>query len=502
MNANSNNEMEYFPLVSRLESPLWVSLVCTGGEKKYYQKALGWDFSIDNYKYENRTHQIGKPDAIRLVDVIDEFAREGDFYGFYLERCERGVHALLNRAENVFQLSLSEFPEKRGSLFSPLNDVFQLMLENMPFLASLVLIQNRLETELRQNLAAEFNVEPDSRKVNEFLGVVMVAPKQSNFVKESRNVLRLAAEVQKITGSKTVTFDQLPLSLQQEIDQHIFEFGWLGTFTFFNDPYSREDIITRINLNLKRDPSRILNETISREQTALSLADRAIETISDSELRKLLHYAREYLFWRFERVDAFFKAEVLTRGLQEQIAREMGIARNEIPLLVYQELLDWFDGESSIPEESERLLRKQLGINYYVTDGKHRFELGRPIDFTIDPDLRQSVFDVGLEGTTACQGHVKGTVKIVRSVADIHKVHEGDILVTSMTTPDLMLAIEKAAAIITDEGGILCHAAIISRELNIPCVIGTNKATKSLQDGDLIELNADSDIGLVTLLQH
>lgn len=74
------------------------------------------------------------------------------------------------------------------------------------------------------------------------------------------------------------------------------------------------------------------------------------------------------------------------------------------------------------------------------------------------------------------------------------KVKEGDILVTFMTTPVFVPAMEKAAAIVTDEGGILCHAAIVSRELGIPCVIGTKIATKVLKDGDFVEVDANRGI--------
>ena len=78
------------------------------------------------------------------------------------------------------------------------------------------------------------------------------------------------------------------------------------------------------------------------------------------------------------------------------------------------------------------------------------------------------------------------------------KVNKGDILVASMTTPDYIPAMKKAAAIITDEGGITCHAAIIAREFNIPCIIGTKNATKTLKDNNIIEVNANN--GTITIL--
>ncbi len=70
----------------------------------------------------------------------------------------------------------------------------------------------------------------------------------------------------------------------------------------------------------------------------------------------------------------------------------------------------------------------------------------------------------------------------------------GDILVTTMTRPDFMQLMRKAKAVVTDEGGIICHAAIVSRELGIPCIIGTKNATKILNTGDQIEMDLKTGI--------
>ncbi len=101
-----------------------------------------------------------------------------------------------------------------------------------------------------------------------------------------------------------------------------------------------------------------------------------------------------------------------------------------------------------------------------------------------------------ITGTIACKGKAIGKVIVLsyRQSSDhsakIKSMEQGDILVTEMTRPNIIVACEKAGAIITDEGGILCHAAIVSRELKIPCVIGTRTATTLLHDGDYVEVNA------------
>jgi len=95
-----------------------------------------------------------------------------------------------------------------------------------------------------------------------------------------------------------------------------------------------------------------------------------------------------------------------------------------------------------------------------------------------------------LKGTPASLGTVKGKVKILRDPSESHKVKKGDILVVEMTDPLYMTAIMKAGGIITNIGGMLSHAAIVSRELKIPCLVGTENATEILTEDQLIVLDA------------
>ncbi len=99
-----------------------------------------------------------------------------------------------------------------------------------------------------------------------------------------------------------------------------------------------------------------------------------------------------------------------------------------------------------------------------------------------------------IRGFTAYAGKAKGAVKIIISRKDYGKMKKGDILVAVNTNPDYSPIIKKAAAIVADEGGLLCHAAIVSREFKIPCVVGTKIATQVLKDGNLVEVDANKGI--------
>ena len=100
-----------------------------------------------------------------------------------------------------------------------------------------------------------------------------------------------------------------------------------------------------------------------------------------------------------------------------------------------------------------------------------------------------------LQGQGAAPGIASGRVVVIRDVKDTGSVKEGDILVTKMTSPDMVPAMRKVAAIITDEGGLTCHAAIVSRELGTPAVVGTKTATHVLTNGQLITV--DGEKGLI-----
>jgi pyruvate,water dikinase len=96
-----------------------------------------------------------------------------------------------------------------------------------------------------------------------------------------------------------------------------------------------------------------------------------------------------------------------------------------------------------------------------------------------------------VQGQGAAPGIASGRVVIIRDVKDTGKVKEGDILVTRMTNPDMVPAMRKVAAIVTDEGGMTCHAAIVSRELGTPAVVGTKTATKVLTNGQLVTVDGE-----------
>lgn len=131
---------------------------------------------------------------------------------------------------------------------------------------------------------------------------------------------------------------------------------------------------------------------------------------------------------------------------------------------------------------------------YDKDDGKLYIVQSRPVT-TLKEEVKTEEAEmteemkVLLKGLGASPGIGAGKVVIIFEADEIDKVKEGDILVTTMTNPDMVPAMKRAAAIVTDEGGRTCHAAIVSRELGIPAVVGTKEATKVLKDGMMITVD-------------
>lgn len=151
-----------------------------------------------------------------------------------------------------------------------------------------------------------------------------------------------------------------------------------------------------------------------------------------------------------------------------------------------------FDREPDLAEIKERYK------NFvYITDEVE--EIIDLKDFLKDNPQYKFYFDKiedsnQVKGQIAYKGLVKGKVRILKRKNQVSEFKEGEVLVSPMTTPDFVPAMKRALAFVTDEGGIGCHAAIISRELKVPCVIGTKVATQVFEDGDMVEVDADKGI--------
>ncbi|QQR78086.1 MAG: hypothetical protein IPJ68_03265 [Candidatus Moraniibacteriota bacterium] len=182
--------------------------------------------------------------------------------------------------------------------------------------------------------------------------------------------------------------------------------------------------------------------------------------------------------------------------LAEEELHARGLDPSVLPYMTLQELLS---GAAEVASQRMSLSHRRKFFVYQVLDGAEN------VSFVSDPAAVIATLEHvddhdGVRGQTVFQGNVKGIARIVYSIDEKKEFNMGDILVSINSNPSLLPLIHKCGAIITDEGGIMCHAAIVAREMKKPCIIGTKIATQVLHDGDLVEVDADH--GVVMILER
>jgi phosphohistidine swiveling domain-containing protein len=207
---------------------------------------------------------------------------------------------------------------------------------------------------------------------------------------------------------------------------------------------------------------------------------------------KLKNEGREFLN------SIFFGAAAVLPRLWQAFAERFDVAERVLQQYTQEEILDLYDGKTVAEDE----IKRRDDVFYVKGIGESRVcKTGADARKDVETFLGEG--DDGaqeiLKGKTANKGIVRGRVSVFKMGYDtfhtlterIDAMAKGDILIAETTSPEYITACQKAAAIVTDQGGMLSHAAIVSREMNIPCVVGTGNATGALHTGDLVEVDAD-----------
>lgn len=207
-------------------------------------------------------------------------------------------------------------------------------------------------------------------------------------------------------------------------------------------------------------------------------------------LRTLIKISEDFTWWQDERKKSTYFNTHIGNSILTEIAKRTGY--------------DLMELKYALPSEIEHIIFKKLPTRKILqersegcavlSDETHCEAITRKKDSYLKKIIlgNKTSNDIqDFRGLSASTGRAVGKVKILKSATEVGKVNKGNILVAVMTRPDYISAMKKAAAIITNEGGITSHAAIVSRELGIPCIIGTKIATEVLKDGDMVEVDAN-----------
>jgi phosphohistidine swiveling domain-containing protein len=278
------------------------------------------------------------------------------------------------------------------------------------------------------------------------------------------------------------------LELKKEFDAHLEKFGWLELLNYVGAPLTLERLLDQIKTSA------------ATPKTAHQLSLHALSI----ELKHLLQTAADIGFVRQGAAEVSSLLQFKVRRLLEETAEKLGLTYREMLHLIPREISDGLTGRKS-KDDLKTLIARRAGGNWFIFAQPGTEKVVVIDDMNDIQTLTKLMLPAAgedtdmLMGQIGNKGKVQGRVSVIMATDDFHKFKEGNILVTTMTTPDFVILMQKSIAIVTDIGGMLSHASIVSRELGKPCVIGTKFATQILHDGDLVEVDADN--GVVKILE-
>ncbi len=322
-------------------------------------------------------------------------------------------------------------------------------------------------------------------------------------VRAAQLVLTTPAELDQVSMERTAWLQLLQRhDGEAELDdavvlQHVRNFPWLA----FNT-YDDADVLDFFRLKRAQyrasgaDPAVDLAALLAAKDEVIRQQAELLAQVPDERAGYLAGVLRWASQERLNLKWFWAGCEYLVRNLLNELADRIGISLHEFVHTYKRADISAFlrtGSTLSRPELKRRLHR----VSYLVTGQRLFFYSGEQAE-RLEAELVDRALpdqDV-LHGTPAYPGDVIGPVKIIKvdDLAalrqDFERFEDGDVLVTTMTQPNILMIMQRASAVLTDEGGITSHAAVLCRELGIPCVIGLHNATTQLHEGELVVVQA------------
>lgn len=243
----------------------------------------------------------------------------------------------------------------------------------------------------------------------------------------------------------------------------------------------------------------IKEEDVNKEKIIISKEEAVKELRLTKEELYNFDLLSDMAYVKSLRADCRQFLNVLLNKIIDRLAEAWGTKNEYLETLTIKEVCEIIEQRKDIPSD----LKSRYSHSLFIQKDSEDYEViyGDAVTIFLDEKLihNPKKEKEELKGNIAYIGKAKGHVKLVFGAQHNHKVKKGDILVSTVTSPQLLPAMVKAAAFITDMGGITSHAAIVARELKKPCIIGTKIATQVLRDGDLVEVDAER--GVVKILE-
>jgi phosphohistidine swiveling domain-containing protein len=340
--------------------------------------------------------------------------------------------------------------------------------------------------------------------INALFEVLAIATKGTQSTQREECLLSIANKIVRkgIASNLSMTSRDSLVSLSiadpeinKEVDEALKTYGWLPMINLGNQPMEREDFLNMLQKILleSTNPSEKMRVMKENNRAQKIKMEKTLQELGPSpKVLRQIKQLQEFIYLRTYRMEVYGESHFMILTLLEEIAKRAGISVSKLKFMTHEEILTFLQSRKRPSEQELDSRMKSYSILmenskiYPIFAGQAAEEIKRQQLGASDAFESSSE----IKGVPACMGVAVGPVRVIKDLADLSKVQAGDILVTIMTTTEYTPVLPKVAGIVTDEGGVTAHAAIVSRELGIPCVVGSKNATRLLHDGERVRVDA------------
>lgn len=470
---------EWHKVLSRGMHPILMMDTIIRGLNERLKDVVGFDFNHQYYKrYDGGTY-FDKEEWEELKNLFRKKAEKNQEFYFDMVKKRIGMDKKLLE----FSDKIAETDIKNLSL-AELKQIFvDFMEQDLPRVGS-VYIPFNLEELFEDIIKSELRKKVPEDKVDEYFAILTTCPKETYSNREKIKLLELAVDVKKRNLIDNFSENK---EILNKIKKHSDDFIWLNQYFYSGEPYTTDKIILRLKKLFENDVEEECKKIKSKGGENEKRFNQVIEELklSDSAV-KLSKASQEHSFARDNLIGSSAKIYFNFNPFFRELAKRINLDYEDFINLRINDIIYFIDKKIELND-----IKKGYGI--LLDKGNIKIYTGKEIEkLKVEKENIEGIKEV--KGIIANRGYVQGRVKILKDAYSKSIVEYGDIIIAPMTTPNLALSMEKAAAFVTNEGGLTCHAAIIAREMDKPCIIGTKIATQVFKDGDFVEVDANKGI--------
>ncbi len=463
----------------RTRSPLYTSLLWEGVHFKT-KTNIPFDHSVEKVIYRDAELAIDELSWEKLRERVINFTKNNPEV---LSALLRDNYKINDEVEK-FALKTQKQTWSSKNLHNFWVKYRNLMHRFGAYVILPLFIEADLEKELKSAVIEKYNT-----RAEEIYQILTTPIKSGATQEEELSLLKLAM----LKNSNKLK--------NEDIDIYLEKFSWIANNAFDGKFMTKEVLEERIKLASENKPEMHFNSYAGKIENHKQVFEKYYKDFSNNlRIQGVINVLQESIFFRSWRTERYYRNAYFMRDVFAKTADLLNLKNNDIFYLTINEIIESLKN-NTLPADiviSERKISYvcfAINNKVFVYSGEKAKLAKQKIQVQ---EISKNTEEI--KGQTAYPGRVNGIVSTVISKDDLKNVKDGSILVSPSTTIDYVPILKKVIAIVTEEGGVLSHASVISRELHIPCVIGTKNATQVLKDGDLVEVDANS--GMVKIIER